>query len=130
MYVHLLVCCLNKDLSLIVPYTEVALLLVNCRYEWASSGFRREVDENWALLGYYAASGNFLMTFRDNLSVPSSEVKNPIFFILRPWRWDPIGSPETSVRNYHYPLRNNSEDCCFHVFMNMLYSSGLKINSK
>jgi len=32
------------------------------------SGFRREVDDNSALLGYYAArSGNFLMQFRDNL---------------------------------------------------------------
>ena len=42
-----------------------------------SLGFRREVDENCVLLGYYAASsGNFLPTFRDNLSVPSSRVKN------------------------------------------------------
>jgi len=42
------------------------------------SGFRRKIDENCALLGYYAAiSGNFLLTLRDNLSVPSSEVKNP-----------------------------------------------------
>jgi hypothetical protein len=42
------------------------------------SGFRREVDENCALLGYYAASsGNFLLKFRDNVSVPSSEVKTP-----------------------------------------------------
>jgi hypothetical protein len=40
------------------------------------SGFRREVDENCALLGYYAASsGNFLLTFRDNLLVPPSGVK-------------------------------------------------------
>jgi hypothetical protein len=31
-----------------------------------------------ALLGHYAASsGRFLQTFRDNLSVPSSEAKNP-----------------------------------------------------
>ena len=37
------------------------------------SGFRRELDEKCALLGYCAASsGNFLPTFRDNLSVPSS----------------------------------------------------------
>jgi hypothetical protein len=36
------------------------------------SGFRREADENFALLGYYAeSSGNFLPTFRDVL-VPSS----------------------------------------------------------
>ena len=34
--------------------------------------------ENCALLGYYAASsGNFLPTFRDNVSVPSSGFKNP-----------------------------------------------------
>jgi hypothetical protein len=39
---------------------------------------RLEVIENSALLGYYAASsGNFLPTFRDNLSVPSLRVKNP-----------------------------------------------------
>ena len=48
------------------------------------SGFLREVDENCPLLGYYAASsGNFLPTFRDNLSIPSSGVKN-----LDPLRWD------------------------------------------
>jgi hypothetical protein len=42
------------------------------------SGFRRDVDENCDLLGYYApSSGNFIPTFRDNLSVPSSGVKNP-----------------------------------------------------
>jgi len=41
------------------------------------SGFRREVDEKCTLLGYNAArSGNFLPTFRDTLSVPSSGVKN------------------------------------------------------
>jgi hypothetical protein len=39
----------------------------------AISGFRRDVDEICALLGYYAASnGNHLPTFRDNVSVPSS----------------------------------------------------------
>jgi len=48
------------------------------------SGFRREVDENCALLGYYSAgSGNFLPTFRDNLWVPSSGVKNPLRNIRR-----------------------------------------------
>jgi hypothetical protein len=40
------------------------------------SGFRRDVDEMYDLLGYYAAlSGNALLTFRDNISVPSSRVK-------------------------------------------------------
>jgi len=42
------------------------------------SDFRRKADENCALLGYWAASsGDFLPKFRDNLSVPSSRVKNP-----------------------------------------------------
>jgi len=41
------------------------------------SGFRREVDEICALLGYYAAhGGNSLPTFQDNLSAPSTRVKN------------------------------------------------------
>jgi len=53
------------------------------------SGFRCEVNDNCALLGYYAAcSGNSLPTFRDNLSVPNSMVKNPRRRILDPWRWD------------------------------------------
>ena len=37
------------------------------------SGFRREVEETCVVLHYYAVySGNFLLTFRDNLSVVSS----------------------------------------------------------
>jgi hypothetical protein len=40
------------------------------------SGPHRDVDEMYALLGYYAASsGNPLPTFRDNLSVPSTRVR-------------------------------------------------------
>ena len=46
-------------------------------------GFRREVDENCALLGYYAASsGDLLPKYRDKQSNQSSGVKNP-----NPWRW-------------------------------------------
>jgi hypothetical protein len=42
------------------------------------SDFRRGVNENFALLGYYAASSdNFLQTFRHNLSVSSSLVQSP-----------------------------------------------------
>jgi hypothetical protein len=40
------------------------------------SGFRRDVDEICGLLGYDTAScGNYLPTFRENVSVPSSRVK-------------------------------------------------------
>jgi hypothetical protein len=39
------------------------------------SGFRRDVGEICGLLGNYTASyGNYLPTFRDNVSVPSSRV--------------------------------------------------------
>jgi hypothetical protein len=39
---------------------------------------RSDSSENCVLLDYYAAScGNFLTTFRANLSVPSSRIKNP-----------------------------------------------------
>jgi hypothetical protein len=42
------------------------------------SGFRGEVDEKCVLLGYCTTNnGKSLLTFRDNLPVPSSRVKNP-----------------------------------------------------
>jgi hypothetical protein len=38
------------------------------KYEFVISGFRRDVDQICALLGYYAASsGNTLPTFQDNI---------------------------------------------------------------
>jgi len=68
----------------------------------AISGLRCEVDENCALLGYYAfSSGNFLPMYRGNLSVPSSGSK------YERKEMGPLGCPETSVRNYHYsPFHN------------------------
>jgi hypothetical protein len=65
------------------------------------SGFRREVAENCALLGRYAASsGSFLPPFRDNLSVESAGTL----------KIGPIFCPKTSVRNYQYLLRNDPEE--------------------
>jgi hypothetical protein len=53
-------------------------------------------------MSYYAADiGNFLPVFRDNLILRV----NP-----EDLRMGPIGCPETSVRNYAYSLRNNSEE--------------------
>ena len=60
-------------------YCEILVLLC------VISGFRREGDENCALLGYYAA-------FRDNHS----------WFL----KLGPIGSPETLISTYHCSLRN------------------------
>ena len=55
------------------------------------SGFRREVDENCDLLGYGATSSG------------DAGVSGQL-----------IG-PETSVRNYHYSLRNNPKELSCHV---------------
>jgi len=64
------------------------------------------INENCTLLDYYAASsGNFLTTFRDDLSFPFSGFKNSWTLKL-----DPTGHPETSVTIYHYSLRNNPEE--------------------
>jgi len=65
-------------------------------------GFRRELDENCALMGYYiASSGNFLPTFRDNSSFPSTGYKNPKS-LKNPLEMGLIGCSETSVGNYYY----------------------------
>ena len=45
-------------------------------FPFSDTGFRREADQNCALLGCYAAcGGNFLPTFRDNLSGPILRVQ-------------------------------------------------------
>jgi hypothetical protein len=98
--------CLNEFLS-------------DC-FKFGISGFRREVDENCALLGYYAtSSGKFLQTFRDNLSIPFSGFKNKIFFITK---MVPIGCPETSVKIYRSLLHNNPKERRFVLFKCSLVS--------
>jgi hypothetical protein len=96
-------------------------------------------DEICALLGYYASlSGSSVPTFRDILSAPSLSVKkykkkaffldflavedwtDSLFRKLSSWTYwplkmGPIGCPETSVKNYHSPLRNTPEERRSHV---------------
>jgi len=82
--------------SFFLPFFVIPMLYKNSEFGWAISSFRCDVDEICALLGYYEAlSGNYLPTFRDNLSVPTSR----------------IGYPGTSVRNYHSTLRSIPDEC-------------------
>jgi len=61
------------------------------------SSFRREEDENCALLSCYtASSGDSLPTFRDSLSVPTSGVHFLDFWLTK---MRPLVCPERSVRN-------------------------------
>jgi len=58
---------------------------------------------------YAVYSGNFLLTFQDNLLVPCC--KGLGFSDSHPLRMGPIGCPETSGTSYHYTLCSNPEDC-------------------
>jgi hypothetical protein len=79
-------------------------------YRSVISGFRRAVDEICALLGCCAPSiGSSVSTFRDNLSVRSSRVKTSK--TSWPLKMGPIGTPETSVKDYHSTLPNIPEQC-------------------
>ena len=97
-----------KRIPRLTPQIYIAL------YSCLISGFRREVAENCALVGHYAASsGNVLLMLRNKLSVPSSVVWNPKeAFLLdsRPLKMRPTVCSETSIRNYDYSLRNNTEE--------------------
>ena len=67
--------------------------------------------EIFTLLGRYAAQiDSQLPTFRDNLSVSSSRIKQ-----LWPLNTGPTGCPETSESNYQPTLRNIPEDQRSHL---------------
>ena len=64
------------------------------------------------LLGFFAAyCSSFLPTVRDNLSVPSSRIKQS----RKSLKIGPRGCPEASVRNYHSTLGKISKDCRFYL---------------
>ena len=64
----------------------------------------------WSSWNYTAHNGNSLPTFRDNLSVPFSRVNKSSSWIAWSLNVRPIGSPETSVMNYHHTLRDIQEE--------------------
>ena len=71
---------------------------------WRDSNFRRDADENCALLDYYTPNGcNVLPTFRENQSW-NVGTKLPLEFLISKDRSDKFS--EMSVRNYQYFLRN------------------------
>jgi len=68
-------------------------------------------SQDMRILKCYAVySGNFVPTFRDNLSDPFQEFNN-----TRRKKIEPIGCPETSVRNYHSMLRKVPHEGRFHL---------------
>jgi hypothetical protein len=65
----------------VIQYKEILPYVSN--FNSRISGFRHEVEDNCAVLSYYAASsGNFLPTFRDNLSVPHTQKSAALNYFL------------------------------------------------
>jgi hypothetical protein len=86
------------------------------------SGFRRNVDEIYALLRRYAGySGNSLGMFRDNLSVSSSVAKKSSFLYFLTIENVIKSCSEMSVTNYHNTLRNVPDERRFSVDWNIHY---------
>jgi hypothetical protein len=84
------------------------------------SGFHRDVDDNCALLGYYAPSNdNPLPKFCNKVSAPSS----------RPLKMGPIRCPKTSVKDYHSTLCNTPGECGSHAVGCYMHSQ-LKFSRK
>ena len=55
-------------------------------YGFLNSGFRSDADEDCTLSAYHAAySGDYVLTFRDNLSVPSLR-NSPLRYTMRDFR--------------------------------------------
>jgi hypothetical protein len=102
----------SPDTQLIKPQEE------NCAcpqtlQDKTISGFRRDVLDIGALLGYYAAwSGKSLPKFRDNLSAQPSRLLKTV--------------PKRLLRNYHYTLSNIPEEHRSHI-MKALEDSGGKV---
>jgi hypothetical protein len=79
------------------------------------------IQPTCAVLGYCTASiGNFLPTFWDNLSVPSSWSQGFFSFLTLKNRSDSLS--QKSLRNYHHSLCNNPEESSSHL----LFSRSLK----
>jgi hypothetical protein len=87
------------------------------------SGFRRNVDQICAPLGYYAtSSGRSVPTFRYDLWVSSSRArksKTCPSWTSWPLKTAPIRGPETSVHNDHSTLRSADLvlHSCWYVFL-------------
>jgi hypothetical protein len=63
------------------PVSETSYFFKKSR-RWTKSKKKKKIDELYALLGYYAASSdNPLLTFRENVPVPSSRVKKFLDFL-------------------------------------------------
>ena len=70
----------------------------------------------WCSWFLYFSGMVWLLMFWDNISIPCSRAKQSRkFWTTWFFKMEPIGCLETSVRNYHYILRNFPEECRSHL---------------
>jgi hypothetical protein len=84
--------------------SDLTLYLIRC----VISGFRRVVDENCAIMGYYAAR-SVVISYR----LVGTNYRS--YLHLGPLKMGQIDFPETSARSYHYSLRSDPEERSSHL---------------
>ena len=70
-----------RNLVCVGIWVGAALSVISA--SWHARRIKLRGHETCAVLGYYAAYGRNYITFGDNLSVPSSRVKNIVFLALQ-----------------------------------------------
>jgi len=115
-----------KSVSLLfchIPYSEDSFVLVEAMY----NGICLEHDKRtralrtalfWALMQrvVIVLYQNCVTTYRSHLQGSRIQPNGPIFKGQEfPFKMEPKSYPETSVRNYHYSLRNNPEERSSHL---------------
>jgi len=87
------------------PPQGARLILPTTLWRLKISTFHRNVNEICTLLRFHTAkSGRFLLTFRDDLSIPPSRVNQPSSWTTWTLKTEPTGCLETSVRTYQPKL--------------------------
>ena len=87
------------------PYPDPLSLVHNHSPIWFDTGFEFRLFWDYS---------RFSLSLQQHSSTSLQIHNSQIFYSLHLKMW-PIGWPETSVRNYHYTLRNNPEEGSSHL---------------
>ena len=102
-------------------FQKLFLRMLRMDYIWLPSGrwlegqpFYRHVCWNWTVLFCNVTQRRVVSPFRRFGTTCGSYLQGPSWTSW-PYKTEPIGSPETSVRNYHSTLRNIPEERRSHI---------------
>jgi len=60
-------------------------------------------------------TSHYCKVIQHNRKINEMRYRTALFWVIRPPKRGPISCPETSVRNYHYSLRNNPKERSSHL---------------